>query len=332
MTMNDFLQLAELCRGHNVFIQTHNFPDPDAIASAFGLQRLLKRYGVPSTLCYDGRIDKLSSSKMVDAFHIEMVPSRSLQGVMDSRDPIICVDTQKNGGNVTDLIGDEVACIDHHPTCVPVEYRWQDIRAAGACASLVAQYYDALGVAPETDVATALLYGIKMDTLQFTQNVSELDIGMFAFLHPLCDQKTLFSLERNNMELEDLRAYGAAIQNIRVYRAVGFSWVPFSCPDAMLAILADFILSLVEVEVAVVFSRREDGVKFSVRSEDPAVHAGELTRAALRGLGDGGGHAVMAGGLIPEARTALLGPHPGRRIRELFLEALGRDGGAPASP
>ena len=57
--MSDFLDLVELCKGHNIYIQTHNFPDPDAIASAYGLQKLLLFYEIPSTLCYDGRIDKL---------------------------------------------------------------------------------------------------------------------------------------------------------------------------------------------------------------------------------------------------------------------------------
>lgn len=32
--------LIRLCQGHAVYIQTHNFPDPDAIASAYGLQEL----------------------------------------------------------------------------------------------------------------------------------------------------------------------------------------------------------------------------------------------------------------------------------------------------
>lgn len=323
--MSDFLHLVELCSGHTVFLQTHNFPDPDAIASAYGLQRLLDRYGVPSTLCYDGRIDKLSASKMLEAFRIEMVPKDRLRERMGRRDYIVCVDTQKNGGNVTDLVGDEVACVDHHPTFVPVEYRWQDIQTVGACATLVAEYYAGLGVPPDQDTATALLYGIKMDTLQFSRGVTPRDIAMFAYLHPLCDQDKLASLERNNLELEDLRAYGAAVESIRIYGSIGFSSVPFSCPDAMLAVLADFILSLVEVEVAVVSSRRPDGVKLSVRSEDPKIHAGELVRRALRDLGEGGGHSQMAGGMIPASRSASLGPYPEDRVREVFLEALGRD-------
>ena len=37
------LQLVELLRGHKNYIQTHNYPDPDAVASAFGLQYFLKQ-------------------------------------------------------------------------------------------------------------------------------------------------------------------------------------------------------------------------------------------------------------------------------------------------
>ena len=36
--------LIELLRGHKVYLQTHNFPDPDAISSAFGLKRYLEYY------------------------------------------------------------------------------------------------------------------------------------------------------------------------------------------------------------------------------------------------------------------------------------------------
>ena len=39
--MTNFEQLFEAVNREHVYIQTHNFPDPDAIASAYGLQRLL---------------------------------------------------------------------------------------------------------------------------------------------------------------------------------------------------------------------------------------------------------------------------------------------------
>ena len=322
--MNQWSDLVELCKGYPVYIQTHNFPDPDAIASAYGLQKLLGAYGIQSKLCYDGRIDKLSASKMLEAFHLEMEPYEAFAHHMQQTDRIICVDTQKHGGNVTDFIGDEIACIDHHPTFVPIDYHYQDIRITGACATLIAEYYAKLDVTPEKDVATALLYGIKMDTLQFTRGVTELDIQMFAFLFPRIDAQKLSDLERNNMEFTDLKAYGAAIESIELYDKVGFSSIPFPCPDAMIAILADFILSLVEVEVAVVHSFREDGIKFSVRSEDPDIHAGNLLHDALQGIGNGGGHASMGGGLIDQDRIEALGPYPNDTIRNLFLDVLAK--------
>jgi hypothetical protein len=55
------LKLVELLKNHRVFIQTHNFPDPDAIASGFGLQYFLREHGVESTICYDGKIGIESS-------------------------------------------------------------------------------------------------------------------------------------------------------------------------------------------------------------------------------------------------------------------------------
>ena len=203
-----------------------------------------------------------------------------------------------------------------------MEYRYRDIRITGACATLVAQYYALLGKTPSRSVATALLYGLKMDTLQFTRGVTELDIQMFYFLFRYCDQEQLASLERNNMEFSDLKAYGAAIESIQLYNKVGFSCIPFSCPDALIAILSDFILALIEVEVAVVFSFREDGVKLSVRSEDPQVDAGDLLHRALEGIGNGGGHAVMGGGFIPKERLEEMGQYPADAIRNLFLDAL----------
>lgn len=145
---------------------------------------------------------------------------------------------------------------------------------------------------------------------------------MFAFLFPLCDQETLARLERNNMEFSDLKAYGAAIERIEIYDKVGISDIPFPCPDALIAILSNFILALQEVEVAVVFCHREDGIKFSVRSEDPAIHAGHLVHNTLQGYGEGGGHAEMAGGMIRKEKEHLLGTYPKETIRELFLRAL----------
>ncbi len=320
--MTDIRELISFCANKRVYIQTHDFPDPDAIGSAFGLQCLLKRYGVAAKLCYDGRIDKLSTAKMLDLLKIEMFSGEELADELREDDCIICVDSQKESGNITDFAGEEIAAIDHHPTYVQVPYRYADIREVGACATIIALYFKQRGLTPGPRAATAMLYGIKMDTLNFTRGVTEEDIQAFSFLLPFADQKTLALLEHSQLEFRDLRAYGAAIENIKVYGYYGFSRIPFPCPDAMVAILSDFILSLVEVQVSIIYCARKDGLKFSVRSEREDVDAGELIRRALAGVGNGGGHATMAGGLIPAANLPLLGSFPDEFLRQRFLQGV----------
>ena len=52
--MIDIDEMLKSIRNKHVYIQMHNFPDPDAIASAFGLQYLLRAKGFASTIVYKG--------------------------------------------------------------------------------------------------------------------------------------------------------------------------------------------------------------------------------------------------------------------------------------
>ena len=322
----DVRELIKICENKkHVYIQTHNFPDPDAIASGYGLKKLLEHFGIDSTIIYVGKIDKLSTTKMVETFNIELFSHDSISKDLRDDDYIICVDSQKNAGNILDVTGEEIAAIDHHPTFVQVDYRYFDQRIVGACATIITGYYKDLGIEPDKNTATALLYGIKMDTLQFVRGVTAEDIAAYAYLFNYADAETLLKLEGNNMEYKDLQAYGAAIENIKLYGSAGFSKVDFACPDALIAILSDFILSLVEVEVAIVYSEREDGVKLSIRSERPSVNAGEIAKKALEGIGSGGGHAAMAGGFISKDNYMNLGNFRDDVIRDRFVEAMGEN-------
>ena len=68
MTKLDEL-VTQINREH-VYIQTHNFPDPDAIACAYGLSELLKAKGIDAEICYKGSIDRTVTAKMVRLLNI----------------------------------------------------------------------------------------------------------------------------------------------------------------------------------------------------------------------------------------------------------------------
>lgn len=320
----DILELISLCKNteNKIFIQTHNFPDADAIASAYALGELFSHFNISSLFCCAGKIDRLSTTKLADLLEIDLYQEEELDSVMNEKDYIICVDSQKHAGNIVDFIGDEVACIDHHPTFVEIEYKWSQIEIVGACSTLIAEHFKALDLVPSEKCATALLYGIKMDTMNFTRGVTQRDIAAFSFLFDLVNNDELIKLEHTNLVSKDLFAYTSSIENIHIYGDVGFSKIPFSCPDGLIASLSDFILSLEEVNIAIVYCMRDNGIKFSVRSVHSSVNAGKLTESALKNIGSGGGHFVMAGGFIPTENIGTLSPYLDNSIENLFISAI----------
>ena len=63
--MTKLSQLLECISKKVVFIQTHNYPDQDALASAQGLKILLEHFGKQAIICYKGQIDKYNTIKMI---------------------------------------------------------------------------------------------------------------------------------------------------------------------------------------------------------------------------------------------------------------------------
>lgn len=314
-------KLIELLKGHKTYLQTHNFPDPDALSSAFGMKQFLKQHGVETTICYEGTIDKLSTKRMLTEFGIEAVNYEDITDMQED-DYIVLIDGQKYNANFTDLPGDEVACIDHHPTFIECEYKYSDIRIAGACASLVTEYFIKSGTPLDENTASALMYGLRLDTASLTRGVTELDIEMFGYLYKHADNDKITKFYINTMEMSDLKAYGAAIENICVENEVGFAHIPFSCNDALIAMVSDFILSLNEVNVCVAYADRDGGYKLSVRSIKDEVHAGKLTADALQDIGSGGGHAGMAGGVIYQEQAEKLLGKIEETVKNRFLDVI----------
>lgn len=320
MTKLDEL-LEQINRDH-VYIQTHNFPDPDAIASAYGLQELLKVRGIPSTICYSGKIDRYSTAKLGEMMGIEMHNIENLASVLSDDDEVILVDAQKGNSNIIDMTGDEIICVDHHPENEKYGYRFKDIRSdIGACATIIASYFFENHVPMTKNIATALTYGIRIDTNNLCRGVSKLDMEMIYRLYDDCDYEVIHMLENSTLCFEDLMAYSRAISSIEVHDNISFADTGNDCP--VIANISDFMLALKEVAFSVVYSRKEGGIKLSVRSEKSSLDAGKIVHAALKGVGDGGGHAAMAGGFVPFEGTDREAELLMGRIKERFIEVIG---------
>lgn len=297
------LNIIHEYRGKHICILTHNFPDADAVSCSFALQELLKLEGIESDIYYGGRIDRSGTEKLISTLGI---PLHNCDGRFTENDAVIFVDCQAGTGNTTFSGGMLLACIDHHPTEPgnQAEYLYKHVELTGACVSLITDYVikKRLQITPE--VATALLFGLEMDTKNFTREVTKTDIDALGYLHDKVDKPKLHYLETSWLSASDLKAYGTAIANMKMISDIGFSFVPFDCPDGLIAALADFMLEIDEISIAIVFSKRDTGIKLSVRSILPFIDAGKFVNEALAGIGSGGGHAMFAGGFIPNEGIA----------------------------
>lgn len=321
--MTQLDRIIEQINRRHVYIQMHNFPDPDAIASAFGLQELLKYCGIESTICYKGTIERYSTERMRQMLRIKLENIENLSDRLTEDDEVILVDAQKGNSNIINIKGDEIICIDHHPTFEKYEYRFADIRPeVGACASIIAQYFIENNIPMNKRIATALTFGIRMDTKNLSRGVSKLDMEMLYQMFDWCDQDMIHSLENSNLYFEDLMAYSRAISSIQVYANISFADTGKDCPEGLIASVSDFMLALVEVTFSIVYSRKRDGIKLSVRSEWPELDAGKIISRALDGIGNGGGHAAMAGGFVPFKGTDVELDLLIRDIQERFIRVV----------
>lgn len=296
-----------------VFIQPHNVPDPDAIAASFALQQLLAHFDIHTVIVYEDEIEKANSLKMLSTFGIEMRLASSVHS-LGVEDWTVLVDVQKENANVTNLVTDEVACIDHHQYSGPKGYRFEDVRpGVGACSSMIAEYYQQAGVEPTAAVATALMYGILLDTDHLTRGVSALDVDMFYWLYKHVDMVLINELKANQISLRDLKDYARAFEGVEVYGEIGFLRLE-NANDSLLGAASDIVVTIAGVNVVVSYAVRDGGVKYSTRSVTHRINAGDLVRYVVDGYGIGGGHDSMAGGFIPR------GSFPGGRGVDTFTK------------
>ncbi|TKX74327.1 bifunctional oligoribonuclease/PAP phosphatase NrnA [Halorubrum sp. GN11_10-6_MGM] len=282
-----------------LLVVAHDNPDPDAIASALGLARIAASIGVDADACYGGEIAHQENRAMVNLLDIRL---RSFDEVdLDAYGGVALVDHSRAG--INDSLPEDHpvdVVVDHHPPRGPVAGSFVDIRpAVGATSTLIAEYLSRYGIAPERDLATALLYGIRIDTKDFTRATAIDDFEAAAALLAHADESTLERVESPSVSPETLRVLAAAIENRDVRGSVAASCVGEIADRDALAQAAERLLDLEGVTVTFVYGYVDGVIYGSARARGADVDAGELLRDALDPVGSAGGHAAMAGAQVP---------------------------------
>jgi nanoRNase/pAp phosphatase (c-di-AMP/oligoRNAs hydrolase) len=292
--------LQRVLRGiDRLAIVAHDNPDPDAIASAVALARLAGRVGCEPEVCYYGDITHQENRAFVNLLGFDL-QNLDPDADLSAYDGFALVDHSRPGVNdqlPEDLPVDVV--IDHHPPRGPVEATFVDLRSGvGATSTLLVDYLDNLGVPFTEELATGLLFGVRVDTDGFTRETSRADFEAAATLLPHANLGTLERVGSPSISPATFETIADAIANRRQEGQVVITGVGRLSDRDALAQAADRLLALEGVTTTVVYGVRDGTVYVSARARGIDLDLGETLRDAFGSIGSAGGHADMAGAQI----------------------------------
>ena len=277
-------------------------PDPDAIASALAVKRLLWHKAQCLTIGMIRPIRRLNNLTMARLLKLPLIQIKREQ--LSRYDKFILVDGQPTHNTFFQEIS-FTAVIDHHPVSVPVEAPFVDIRDEyGSTSTVLVQYLHSARIRPSKTLATTLLYGIKTDTRSFERHTLIEDIEAFRFLFPMADHNVLRKIEISDLSLRDLKFFHKAFERKHVIKDRIFAHLDEVNTADVLVEIAEFFLKVHDISWSIVSGIYEDALIIIVRNDGYRKDAGKIMRRAFGSIGCAGGHHSMARAEIPLAKLA----------------------------
>ncbi|GAB7018035.1 DHH family phosphoesterase [Halostagnicola bangensis] len=287
-------QLSKIDGRLGVFM--HDNPDPDAIASAVALVNIAELVGLEADACYFGEISHQENRAMVNLLDLDLT-NFERDDPLGDYSAFALVDHARPG--VNDQLPEELhvdIVIDHHPPRGPIAGEFVDLReSAGATSTILTEYLDRFELDIDPRIATALLYGIRIDTNDFTREVSAMDFQAASTLLPVVDTTKISQIEQPTIGGDTLEVIAKAIKNREQRESVAVAGVGRIGDRDALPQAADQLLAMEGVSTTLVFGFRDEMVFLSARSRASNVDLGETLRDAFDPIGSAGGHADMAG-------------------------------------
>lgn len=265
--------------------------DPDAIATAMAMKRILWRRVAEVAITHFNPITRPDNLAMIEYTESGIVP---MDGVdREQFDKFIIVDSQPDHNEAFEGFSFDVI-VDHHPLSAP-EAPYSDVRPGyGACSTIATEYMRSLKIKPSAKLAAALMLGIKTDTASFTRQVMAPDIRAFQFLHKFANMNIVTKVERSTVTQSDLDFLALAIKKRQVIdNRVFYHAGTCSKPDE-LVMVADTFLVISGVNWSVVSGVYKDKLVVILRNDGLRKGAGNTAKEAFGKFGSAGGHKTMA--------------------------------------
>ena len=312
-----------------------DFPDPDALSSAWAYQLIAQSYEINCDIVYAGTLS-----------HQENIALVKLTGLPCQRLPMerakskdysvysgcVFIDQQGTTSQLTALVREAkvpvTIVIDHHNWQADLEPEFADIRPdVQATATILTQYLMAGTLdfddsnSEHVKCATALMHGIRSDTNQL-KNATQEDFLACAYLSELYDDTLLDAVLQSSRSKRAMDVIEKALSNRQIQDNVSISGVGYlraldrdAIPQA-----ADFILTEENVHTAVVYGIIHDDdnesevVIGSLRTSKITLDPDEFIKEAFgmdtTGKFFGGGRSTAGGFEIPLGFLSGFQDHP----------------------
>jgi nanoRNase/pAp phosphatase (c-di-AMP/oligoRNAs hydrolase) len=307
---------------HIIVIQ--DFPDPDALSSAWAYRLIADHYQIKCDIVYSGT---LSHQENIALVKLTNLPAKRW-GVNTLKDRdlsiyqgFILIDNQGNTSQLTEWVRQAkiplIAVIDHHAKQKEIEAEFVDLRPKiRATATIITQYLQA-GIIEfsksnpiHVKCATALMHGLRSDTNGLLQ-AQESELMAAAYLSRLYDSQLLNAVLQSARSRRVMDVIERSLQNRMIknnFSIAGVGYLRYDDRDAIPQ-AADFLVTEENIHTAVVYGIVHDEandievVIGSLRTNkltlDPDEFLKETLGQDVSGRFFGGGRDMAGGFKIP---------------------------------
>jgi nanoRNase/pAp phosphatase (c-di-AMP/oligoRNAs hydrolase) len=290
-------------RGERHVAVIQDFPDPDAISSAYAHRLISAEYDIEVDILYSGKISHPENLALVKLLEMELISYSDIER-LDQYQGAVFVDNQ---GTTSKRISQALKAagvptliiVDHHETQAVNGAAFADLRKTGATATIYTDYLQqGLLELDKSDrrhvlAATALMHGIITDTNQFIR-ARDVDFEAASFLSRYVDAELLKQITNQARSKQTLDVIARALQNRLVLEGFSISGIGYlrdedrdSIPQA-----ADFLVTEENAHTAIVFgivvmSDGSEALTGSLRTTKMTIDADNFIKDVI-GSGPGG--------------------------------------------
>jgi len=259
--------------GTRQLVLLQDFPDPDALSSAWAYSLMASAYNIRCDIFYSGTLSHQENIALVKLTNLpaKRWPSQEKDAPdLTEYQGYVLVDTQGTTSHLTKIVKAAelplLLVVDHHASQGKLDAELADIRPdIHATATMMAQYLSAgiikLDRSQSTHVkcATALMHGLRSDTNQLMQ-ASEPDFMAAAYLSQYYDAQLLSAVLQASRSRRVMDVIERSLRNRLMQNSIsiaGVGYLRYEDRDAIPQ-AADFLITEENVHTAVVYGILHD--------------------------------------------------------------------------